>query len=113
MKLGRGTIAALHLPGGSSEIPHFDDDIGGFGVRIRKSGSRSWVFQYDFAGRTKRITIGSVSAIDAAKARAIAGQLHAKVRLGEDVAAVKAEGKARDAETFGATVKPFLQWQSA
>jgi Arm DNA-binding domain len=113
MKLGRGTIAALHLPRGSSEITHFDSDIGGFGVRIRKSGSRSWVFQYDFAGKTKRITLGKVSAIDPAKARAIASELHAKVRLGQDPAAAKAESEVRAAETFGAAVGPFLQWQRA
>jgi integrase len=113
MKLGRGAIATLHLPRGRSEITHFDSDIGGFGIRIRKSGSRSWVFQYDFAGKTKRITLGKVSAIDASKARAIASELHAKVRLGQDPAAAKAESEARAAETFGAAVKPYLQWQRA
>src|SRR4051794_9399410 len=82
MKLGRGAIATLHLPRGRSEITHLISDIGGFGIRIRKSGSRSWVFQYDFAGKTKRITLGKISAIDASKARAIASELHAKVRLG-------------------------------
>src|SRR5438874_10490874 len=113
MKLGRGAIATLDLPQSRSEITYFDSDIGGFGVRIRKSGSRSWVFQYDFAGKTKRITLGKVSAIDAGKARAIASELHAKVRLGQDPAAAKAESEARAAETFGAAVKPYLQWQRA
>src|SRR5262245_54231275 len=113
MRLAKETIATLHLPRARSEITHFDSDIGGFGVRLRKTGSKSWVFQYDFAGKTKRITLGKVSAIDPAKARAIASELHAKVRLGQDPAAVKAESKARDAETFGAAVKPYLQWQRA
>jgi integrase len=113
MKLGRATITTLDLPQGRSEITHFDSDIGGFGIRIRKSGARSWVFQYDFAGKTKRITLGKVSAIDPAKARAIASELHAKVRLGQDPAAAKAESEARAAETFGAAVRPYLQWQRA
>src|SRR2546423_9799676 len=106
MKLGRGAIAILHLPRGRAEITHLIADIGGFGIRIRKSGSRSGVFQYDFAGKTKRITLGKISAIDASKARAIASELHAKVRLGQDPAAAKAESEARAAETFGAAVKP-------
>jgi integrase len=111
MKLGRGTIANLDLPRGRSEVTYFDSDIGGFGIRIRKSGSRSWVFQYDnAAGRTRRITIGKVSAIDPAKARAIAGEFHARVRLGEDVAAIKAENQARAAETFGAVLPAYLTW---
>jgi integrase len=114
MKLGRGTIATLDLPRGRSEITYFDSHIGGFGLRIRKSGSRSWVFQYDNpAGKTRRMTLGRVSAIDTAKARAIASELHAKVRLGQDPAALKAESRARATETFGAAVKPYLQWQSA
>ena len=113
MRLTKTNLATLHLPRGRSDITHFDSDIGGFGIRIRQSGARSWVFQYDFAGRTKRITLGKVSAIDVAKARAIASELHAKVRLGQDPAAAKAENHARAAETFGAAVQPYLQWQRA
>jgi Arm DNA-binding domain len=114
MKLGRGNITNLNLPRGRSEVTHFDSHIGGFGLRIRKSGARSWVFQYDnAAGKTRRITLGKVSALDPAKARAIASELHAKVRLGQDPAAVKAESQARAAETFGAAIRPYLQWQRA
>ena len=113
MRLTKTNLTNLHLPRGRSEITHFDSDIGGFGIRIRKSGARSWVFQYDFAGKTKRITLGKASAIDVAKARAIASELHAKVRLGQDPAAAKAESEARAAETFGAAVRPYLQWQRA
>jgi integrase len=113
MQLTKARLANLHLPRGRSEFTHFDDHIGGFGIRIRKSGARSWIFQYDFAGKTKRITLGKVSAIEPAKARAIASELHAKVRLGHDPAASKAERQARAAETFGAAVKPYLQWQRA
>jgi integrase len=110
-RLSKTNIANLHLPRGRSEISYFDSDIGGFGIRIRKSGARSWVFQYDNAvGKTRRITIGSVSAIDPAKARTIASQLHSRVRLGEDVATVKAESAARAAETFGAVLPLYLAW---
>jgi len=111
MKLGRAAIANLDLPRGRSEVTYFDSDIGGFGIRIRKSGSRSWVFQYDNSvGKTRRITIGRVSAIDPAKARAIASELHARTRLGEDPAATKAESQARAAETFGAVLPAYLAW---
>jgi len=114
MILGRKTVAKLTQPAGKSETIFFDSDIGGLGVRIRSGGSRSWIFQYDnAAGRTRRITLGKVSAVDATKARQVASELHAKVRLGQDPAAVKAESKARAAETFGASVRPFLQWQHA
>ena len=111
MKLSRATTSNLHLPQGKSEFTYFNSDIGGFGIRIRESGSRRWVFQYDIAGKTKQITIGKCTAIDAAKARQIASELHAKVELGQDPAAMKAENRARAEETFGATLKPYLQWQ--
>jgi integrase len=111
MILGRKTVANLTLPAGKSEAIFFDSDIGGLGVRIRSGGSRSWIFQYDnAAGRTRRITLGRVSAIDANKARQIASELHAKVRLGEDPAAIKAESQARAAETFGAVLPAYLAW---
>ena len=111
MRLQRTTITTLNLPQGRSEITYFDDAIGGFGIRIRKTGARSWVFQYDnAAGHTRRITLGKVSALDANKARTIASQLHARVRLGEDVAAVKSESQARAAETFGAILPAYLRW---
>jgi integrase len=111
MKLGRATVANLALPTGKSEAIIFDSDIGGFGIRIREGGSRSWIFQFDnAAGKTRRITIGKVSAIDANKARAIASELHARVRLGEDPAAIKAESQARAAETFGAVLPTYLAW---
>ena len=111
MKLILKNVTKLTLPKSKRELIVFDDDIGGFGIRIRKSGSRSWIYQYDIAGRTRRITLGHVSAIDPAKARQIASELHAKVRLGHDPASDRAESRARADETFGACVRLFLAWQ--
>jgi Arm DNA-binding domain len=60
-------------------------------VRVRASGARSWIYQYKIGGRTRRLALGQVSAIKPAKAREIAAELHAKVRLGGDPAAEKRE----------------------
>src|SRR5262245_28163516 len=100
MKLILKNLPKFNLPRNKRELIAFDDDIGGFGIRLRKSGSRSWIYQYDIAGRTRRITLGNVSAIDPAKARQIASELHAKVRLGQDPASDRAESRARADETF-------------
>jgi integrase len=114
MLLIRKTITGLSLPKGKTEAIFFDDDIGGLGIRIRSSGSRVWIFQYDnAAGRTRRMTLGKVSAIDITKARQIASELHAKVRLGQDPAAAKAQSAARAAETFGAVLPTYLAWHRA
>jgi hypothetical protein len=76
MRLNKAIITSLHLHRGKSEAIFFDGDIGGFGIRIRESGARSWIFQYDFAGKTKRITIGKSSAVEPGKARLIASEAH-------------------------------------
>ena len=48
MKLNNRNVSANKpvLPDNVADYIFFDDDIPGFGLRIRKSGSRTWVFQY-------------------------------------------------------------------
>ena len=38
MRLTKGAIAALALPAGKAEAIYFDDELRGFGVRLRASG---------------------------------------------------------------------------
>src|SRR6516162_4534833 len=83
--------------------------IPGFGIRIRASGARTWIYQYKIGGRTRRLVLGQVSAIKLAKARDIAGELHAKVRLGGDPASEKREKVRRALNTFGSLADRFLE----
>jgi integrase len=103
--------AALQLPAKSKDHIEWDDDVGGFGIRLREGGGRSWVFQYRVGTKQRRIGLGSVSAVDLNKARQTAKDLYARVRLGEDPASNKANAKKAVAETFGATVQKFLAYQ--
>ena len=83
MKLTKATVAGLSLPAGSNEKTYWDDDIPLFGVRLRKGGSKSWVFWYRLGGRAsplRKIGLGATSAVSAAEARAEAVKLYAKVR---------------------------------
>ena len=91
MKLTSKSVAALKLPAGKTDHFVFDDDVPGFGLRFREGGGASWVFQYAL-GRTKqrRMVIGKATAIPLGRARDLAGELHAKVKLGGDPAADKA-----------------------
>lgn len=111
MKLTQRTIDSLTLPADRAEAIYFDDDIAGFGLRLRDGGSRTWVFQYKLGAKHRRLTLGRVSALPLAKARDTASDLYAMVRLGRDPAADRAEGRARAAETFEAALKPFLDRQ--
>jgi integrase len=87
----------------------FDDDVGGFGVRVRDSGAKTWLVQYDFGRKTEKITLGPIEAQSAAKARAAAKDVLAAVRLGRNPAAEKRTAKAKVAETFGALLPRYLE----
>src|SRR6516164_8481947 len=108
MHLTDKKIDALALPAGKAEHKFFDDDIPGFGVRLRRGGASRFIFQYDFAKKTRRMTLGKTSAMTATRARATASELHAKVRLGEDPAGDKAESRLRAAESFKAILDIYM-----
>ena len=111
MRLTAATIRALKLPPGATDRVYFDEDLPGFGLRVRASGVHSWMIQYAIAGRTRRVVLGLASALDPGKARATAKDLLAQVRLGRDPAAEKDRARVRAAETFGALLPRFLERQ--
>jgi integrase len=83
-------------PPGEREI-EFDDDIAGWGLR---RGS-SWIFQYKIGAKHRRLTFGRYPALD----------VHARVRLGQDPAGVKAAARVYAEETFAACAGKYLAWQ--
>jgi hypothetical protein len=113
VRLTAQTIRSLLLPVGRAEAIIFDDDIPGFGIRLRKAGSRTLVFQYQLGNRQRRLTLGPANALDIGKARETAKDLYAAVRLGRDPAGEKAAAKVRAGETFEAAVRLFLARQKA
>ena len=56
MRLSVKEIDSLALPAGKSDHIEWDDELGGFGLRLREGGSRHWVFQYKLGGKHRRIT---------------------------------------------------------
>jgi integrase len=114
MKFTTKSIASLHLPNGKTDHIEWDDDLPGFGIRLREGGSRNWVFQYALGQKQRRMSIGSAKAsgLPLVKARETASELHAKVRLGQDPAGQKAEGQQRAVETFEAIGQKFLAFQN-
>jgi integrase len=68
---------------GRSEKFFWDSSCPGLGVRALASGKRTWIFQYrDEHGRTRRLKLGSVSAIDLDEARVTARRKAANVAQG-------------------------------
>jgi hypothetical protein len=111
MKFTLRSAAALKLPHGKTDHIEFDDEVPGFGLRLREGGSRSWIYQYALGSKQRRIVIGKAGALTPEKARGLAGDLHAKVRLGGDPAADKAASKASAALSFKAVADRYLARQ--
>ena len=111
MKLSKENVAAFTLPDKGERI-QWDDDIPGFGVRLRPHRA-TYVFRYRHGKRQPRVTIGVVSAISNAKARATAEKLYARVKLGEDPAGDRAESRERANETFALALAPYLALKRA
>jgi integrase len=107
MKLTKDSVTNLAIPPGKSEHVIWDDDIPGFGVRLRPH-SATYVFRYRHGARQPRVTIGNVSAITANQARGEAAKLYARVRLGEDPAGARADARVRASETFELALRPYL-----
>ncbi len=82
MRLTRPAVAALTLLPGKSELLVFDDALPGFGVRIRSGGKRTWIAQYRIGSKQRRVTLGTVEALDLERARQAAKETLAKVQLG-------------------------------
>src|SRR5215203_5593751 len=108
MRLTRPNIARLALPSGKSEIIVFDDALPGFGVRLRAGGKRTWIAQYRLGAKQRRITLGTVEAVDPDDARKRAKDALAKAQLGGDPQAEKADARARASVTLGAVAERYL-----
>ena len=79
---------------GKADFIAWDDDLPGFGLRIREGGSRNYIVQYKIGKQNRRMTIGSTGVYtNPDDARTAAGKILARVKLGEDPAADKAETK--------------------
>jgi integrase len=109
MRLTIKTADGLKLPRGKADYIEFDDDIPGFGLRLRAGGSRTWIYQYRIGSKQRRMVLGSAKSVPVAVARKNAGELEARVKLGGDPAMYK-ETARRDADnTFGIMIERYLE----
>jgi integrase len=111
MKLTNATTARLTLPSGKYDAIFWDDDLSGFGLRLRAGGTKVWVCQYRTDAGQRRETLGRADRISADEARKQAKRILAKVELGHDPAAEKREKKAKQALTLGTFVDRYLAFK--
>jgi integrase len=113
VKFTATSIRALTLPEDYRDKTFFDDTLPGFGVRVRRSGLKSYVVQYKVGGKNRRSVLGSVDSISLDRARLTAKTLLAKIRLGGDPHGDKLDAQANARHTFKAVLGPFLTRQHA
>lgn len=77
----------------------YDAEVKGFGVRVTSRGTRSFILNYWFQGRERRITIGQFPAWTVAAARDEAKRIRRDIDLGSDPLGIRTE--LRDAPTVG------------
>ena len=114
MRLTQQENARYRPPRDKPDHIVFDEELSGFGLRYR-GGRRTWVFQYAFGtGESRvsaRMTLGEYPALPPAKAREMAQDLYAKVRLGQHPAADKKINRGEARNTLGRLVHSYLEFQ--
>jgi hypothetical protein len=105
-KLTKRTIDAIS-PKESADLFCWDDELPGFGLRIKPSGAKSFILQYrNKNGRSRRLTIGRYGIVTPEQGRQRARRLLADVSHGKDPAAERAAD--REAITVEQLCREYL-----
>lgn len=100
MNLTDRTIRTLATPEHDRRL-YFDDEIGGFGLRVTAGGVKSFFLDYRFEGRQRRLTLGPWPDLTASAARDMAREARASIARGTDPLAVRiAKREAPDMATL-------------
>jgi integrase len=108
MRLTVKAAASVELPADKSDWVAFDDDVAGFGLRLRNGGARTWIYRYRIGRKQRSITLGNAKSVPLALARENAGRLEARVRLGGDPALDKQAARVEADNLVGALIDQYL-----
>lgn len=108
-RIARRTVASFGL-GDREEAWLWDEDLPGFGLRMQRSGKKTYYVQYRTGGRgsaTRRVVLGPESILSPEEARKEAKSVLAQVRLGADPA--RARNLKRAEPTISALCDRYLK----
>lgn len=109
MKLIDKNLAKIALPAGKSEAIVWDDDLPGFGLRLRAGGKRTWIVQYRLGEKQRRLTLGTPANLKPEDARKAARLSLAKVALGNDPAGEKMEARTKAPITLNVAAADYME----
>ena len=96
-KLTRRAVEALKANG--ADTVHWDGELTGFGIRVRKSGRKNYVLQTRVRGKLRWFTIGQHGPITPDEARIAALEILAQAKTGVDPRDADAKRKAEPVMT--------------
>ena len=92
-----------------ADAVYYDDDLPGFGLRIREGGSRNYVVRYRLGGFERRYTIGSASVLSLDEARKKARRALVAIDEGKDPTADKANKRAAASLLLSSVANDYLE----
>ena len=98
-------LQVLECRPGQQQVLLWDAKVQGLGVRATSAGAKSWVFQYEFGGKTVRMTLGALDAYRLSDARQQAEKHRDSVNQGRDPRVLKLESVAADSATRAAVAE--------
>jgi integrase len=115
VKLSNRNVAALVRPANKDDVVIWDDDLPGFGIRLR-GDKKSYLVQYRAGVQQRRESLGDVRKVTLEDARRAARQRFARVELGHDPAAERANARSKAAAaqlTLGVVAERYLEAKKA
>src|SRR5262249_42758632 len=110
VKLSNRNVAALIRPAHKDDVVIWDDDLPGFGVRLR-GDKKSYLVQYRAGLQQRRESLGDIRRVTLEDARRAARQRFARVELGHDPAAERASARSKAVAaqlTLGVVAERYL-----
>lgn len=107
VKVTKRTVDAVVVPA-EGEVNIWDSEVPGFSLRVRSTGSKTYVVEYrNSAQRKRRVTLGRHGRLTVEQARDLARQVLAAVACGEDPAEERQERLS--APTFDDLASRYLE----
>jgi integrase len=115
VKLTNRNVAILVRPADKDDVVIWDDDLPGFGVRLR-GDKKTYLIQYRIGAQQRRESLGDIRKTALEAARKAARHRFARVELGHDPAAEHAAARAKAAATqltLGVVAERYLDAKKA